>query len=85
MTTPVTKSFKTKIIDSLWVFIIATAFLGPLALPLLWRNPRYKKSTKVIASIVVCLLTALLIWVAKVYLEPFIQEFKVLLEQSPTP
>lgn len=48
---------KIKVIDSLWTFLVATAFLGPFALPLLWRNPRFKVQTKVIGSIAVLLFT----------------------------
>lgn len=70
-----------KIIDSVWTFIVATACLGPFALPLLWRNPRYSKLTKILGSLVVCLLTGLLIWIAKVYIEPLMDEYKSLMSQ----
>lgn len=52
---------KEKIIDSFWTFLVATAFLGPFALPLLWRNPKYKVSTKVVGSLAVLLFTWLLV------------------------
>ena len=35
-------SEKIRPIDSVWTFLVALAFLGPLALPLLWRNPRFR-------------------------------------------
>jgi membrane protein implicated in regulation of membrane protease activity len=45
-----------------WYFktpLLVTAFLcvGPLALPLLWFNPRFTKKTKVIVSVIVLILT----------------------------
>lgn len=39
------------------VIIICLLSLGPLGLPLVWINKRWNTSTKVIISIVVCLLT----------------------------
>lgn len=38
---------------------IATAFLcvGPLALPLVWLNPRFSKKTKIIVTIIVVILS----------------------------
>ncbi len=73
---------KVKIIDSFWAFLFSTAVFGPFALPLLWRNPRYKKTTKILGSVVVVLLTVLLIWIVKVYIDPFLAQYKALLEQS---
>jgi hypothetical protein len=48
---------KVRVIDSLWTFFVATAFLGPFALPLLWRNPRFKVRNKILGSLVIILLT----------------------------
>lgn len=48
---------KTKPVDSLWTFAIAVAFGGPLALPLLWRNPRFSKRTKLWVSLFVIIMT----------------------------
>lgn len=39
------------------VLIIALLCVGPLALPLLWFNPRFSKKTKVIISVIVIILT----------------------------
>ncbi len=55
---------KVKVIDSLWTFAVAVAFIGPLALPLLWRNPRFTQKTKVLATIGVVVLTVILLWVS---------------------
>lgn len=37
-------------------------FVGPLAIPAIWLNPRYKILTKVIITVVVILLTVLLVY-----------------------
>ncbi len=64
---PVVK--KGRVIDSFWTFLVATAVLGPFALPLLWRNPRYKVTTKVAASVAVILFTYFLVKFANTFLE----------------
>jgi len=53
---------KIKIIDSFWVFLVATAVLGPFALPILWRNPRYTKKTKIAATFKLIGFTVLLLY-----------------------
>jgi hypothetical protein len=73
---------KIKIIDSFWTFLVATALLGPLALPLLWRNPKYKKSTKIVGSVLVVGFTLFLVFFAKSYLDNAMAEYKQLMEQS---
>ena len=72
---------KIKFIDSFSTFVVATACLGPFALPLLWRNPRYKIKTKILGTAVVTLFTIFLIWVVKVYLEPLLEQYKSLTGQ----
>jgi hypothetical protein len=42
------------------VLIIAFLCVGPLALPLLWFNPRLTKKTKIILTLIVIILTYLL-------------------------
>jgi hypothetical protein len=37
--------------------VIAILCIGPLALPLVWFNPRYKLSTRIIVSVVVLIVT----------------------------
>lgn len=41
--------------------IIAFLCIGPLALPLLWINPRFSRRTKIIVSIIVIILSYYLI------------------------
>ncbi|NBT58105.1 hypothetical protein EBT16_04910 [bacterium] len=67
---------KIKTIDSWWVFLIATAFLGPFALPLLWRNPNWSKRTKVICSGLVILLTLLLVY-SLTFLKSHLEELQI--------
>jgi len=57
-----------RVIDSLWTFFIAVAVAGPFALPLLWRNPRFKVTTKVTASIAIIVYTVLLTkWATSIF------------------
>jgi len=79
---PKSTRVKTKIIDSLWAFIIATAVAGPFALPLFWRNPRYKKATKIWVSVSVVLFTFFLVFVAGAWLDKLLTEYKEILNQG---
>jgi uncharacterized membrane protein YvbJ len=61
--------------QSKWYFstsavVVALIVLGPFALPMVWYNPNYKKSTKVIISAIVIIVTIFLI-IASVYFEMF--------------
>jgi len=38
--------------------IMALIFLGPFALPLVWRNPHYKALTKLVITIIVLVVTS---------------------------
>lgn len=46
------------------ILVIAILSLGPLALPLVWLNPRYKSLTKVLITAAVLVLTYVLYLVA---------------------
>jgi hypothetical protein len=50
------------ILNNVWTFILGVLLIGPFALPLLWRNPKYSRSTKVLWSVIVLAFTAFLIW-----------------------
>ncbi|MFZ9596223.1 MAG: hypothetical protein ACO3A2_09110 [Bdellovibrionia bacterium] len=52
---------RNQIWESWWTFFISVAFVGPFALPLLWRNPRQSKKTKVVVSFLVIALTLVLL------------------------
>jgi len=50
--------------ESKWYFstsavVVALLVLGPLALPMVWFNPRYKVITKLIVTVIVIALTIL--------------------------
>jgi hypothetical protein len=44
-----------------WVLILLFVVLGPLALPYLWKSPRFSHRLKVVLTILVLVYTALLI------------------------
>lgn len=71
-----------KVIDSVWTFIVATAVAGPFALPLLWRNPRYKKSTKIWVSVAVVFFTLFLVFVVGAYIDRVLTDYKEILNQA---
>ena len=48
------------------VFIIALICVGPLAIPLVWFNPRYRLRTKILFSVVLFALTYYIgVWLRK--------------------
>jgi len=67
---------KIKVIDSFWTFLVATAFLGPFALPLLWRNPNWSKKTKVIGTVAVIILTLGLVY-SLTFLKDLAQQLEI--------
>jgi len=71
-----------KVIDSLWTFLIAVAVAGPFALPLLWRNPRFKVSTKVIASTAVIAWTYLLTKMATSVFTDLLDQYQEILKSG---
>jgi len=51
------------------VVVVAILCVGPLALPLVWLNPRYKVVTKLIITAIVIAITVLAVYLAaKLYL-----------------
>ena len=70
---------KHKIIDSLWTLWIAVLLAGPLALPLLWRNPRFGKRTKIWLTVIVAVLTIFLMWVTLATYQEFLERYEMLL------
>lgn len=79
------KNEKVRVVDSLWTFAVAVAFVGPLALPLLWRNPRFSGRTKLVATVAVIVLTVALLWYGGSSLKTSwdqIQEIRRMMEQA---
>ena len=53
--------------NSTWTIVIAFFVVGPLAMPLLWRNPRFSIATKIIWSLVMIAITVgLIVFASKV-------------------
>ena len=52
--------FKSKWYFSTSAVVVALLVLGPLALPMVWLNPRYKIVTKLIITILVIVFTVLI-------------------------
>jgi len=40
--------------------IVALMFVGPLALPLVWKNPQYKQNVKIAITVIVIIVTVFL-------------------------
>jgi hypothetical protein len=45
-----------------WIFVLAFTALGPLALPLVWRTPRFDRATKWVVTVVLIAITAYVGW-----------------------
>lgn len=56
-------SYREKWYFKTYVLIFGVLVVGPLALPLLWINPKYKKSTKVIWTLIILVISFALTWV----------------------
>jgi len=67
---PKSDRLRTKWYFSTGTLVIALLSVGPLALPLVWFNPRYKPITKLVLTAVV-ILFSLLVYIAirKLYLQ----------------
>jgi len=58
--------------------VIAVLCLGPLALPLVWLNPRYKTITKVVVTVLIIALTVLLLYLVGYIYNQFMKEIGML-------
>jgi hypothetical protein len=58
--------------------VMALLCLGPLALPLVWLNPRYKPVTRAIITVVVLVLTVACTYLLKAMLQQFLDQFNAL-------
>ena len=48
--------------------VLALLFLGPIALPLVWMNPRYKPSIKAVITLIVIVVTILAIYLSILFI-----------------
>lgn len=46
------------------ILILALLVIGPFALPMVWKNPRYKNATKTVITVIVLVATVLLIYLS---------------------
>ena len=69
---------KGKWYSSTSVIVIGLLVVGPLALPLVWFNPKYKVSTKVIITIVVVAVTICLCYLIGYMYQQLIEEVNAL-------
>jgi len=58
--------------------VLALLCLGPLALPLVWRNPRYKTATKSIITVLVLAVVGLYIYLAASVFQRVYSQFDAL-------
>ncbi len=69
---------KTKWYFSTSVVVIALLCLGPLALPLVWLNPRYKTVTKLVVTGLVVALTIVLCYLTANIYNQFMEQIEEL-------
>ena len=41
-----------------WPLVVSFLCVGPLMLPLVWKNPRFSKKSKIVISIIIIILTS---------------------------
>jgi hypothetical protein len=59
---------------STYVVVIGLLCIGPLALPLVWFNPRYKVVTKLVVTILVIVLTVMFSYAAGVVYQRLLEQ-----------
>ena len=64
------------------ILVIALLSIGPLALPLLWFNPRYRPLTKIFWTVLVLVLTYLSIKVRDRSLQSILEYYRLALGGS---
>jgi hypothetical protein len=60
------------------IIVILFLFVGPLALPFVWLNPRYKTATKILVTILVIGLTILFSYLASYLYHNFMEQIEAL-------
>lgn len=63
---------------SIWAIVVGLITLGPFALPLVWKNPKYKPITKIIVTIVVIVVTIWLCYLTGKLYQQFIEQMTTL-------
>ena len=71
----------TAIAASRWkVLALLFLVLGPLALPVLWKSPRFSRAGKSVLTILVAIQTVAVIWLLWYFVSWFLDEFQRLIE-----
>jgi hypothetical protein len=68
---------------SLPVVLLALLILGPFALPLIWKHPRYSRQTKWVISVVTIMLTVITIVFLVMFCFYVVERLKNIFEQTP--
>lgn len=58
------------------VLFLLFAALGPLALPLLWRSPKFSRTWKIVLTILAAIQTALVVWLLWFVVHWFVESLK---------
>lgn len=64
---------------SLFILFIT---VGPLAIPLVWKNPRYNIRTKWLVTSVMLVLTVVMSWVFFIFFQKILAYYQLLAETS---
>lgn len=71
----------TAIAASRWkVLALLFVVLGPLALPVLWKSPRFSRAGKLVLTILVAIQTVAVIWILWYFVSWFLDEFRQVIE-----
>ena len=60
--------------------VIAILLLGPFALPLVWKNPRYNRASKIAVTVIVALMTYYLTVAVIKAIKDFNQSYQQMLQ-----
>jgi len=62
------------------ILLLLFALLGPLALPVLWQSERFTRAEKIVYTVLVSIVTALVIWILWWAVDRFIDTVRQLRE-----
>ena len=65
-----------------WSLLILFVTAGPFAIPLVWKNPRYKKGTQWFLTAVIIVLTVLISWAFGYFVQKILAYYKLLSETA---
>lgn len=61
--------------------VIAFLCIGPLALPLLWVNPRFSRQSKIIATVIILIVSYFFIIITVQFLKSISNYYKLIFQQ----